>query len=583
MIHTIKSSIVILLGCLGAGCLSSCSKSFLDKKPIGVLNTSVLNNENGVNSLLIGAYSLLDGTGSGIESYSASPRNWVWDCASDDAYKGSTLADYSFIGELERYEAQPTNVEFVDSWLINYDGIARANDVLRTLKTSTGITQAESTVIEGQARFLRAWFHLALQKEFYQVPYITEDDQPEKVKNDHPIWDEIGTDLQFAIDNLPASFPGEPGRATKWAATAVKAYTLLFQQKYSDAKPLLDNIINSNQFGLVDKFFDNYRVNTENNKESIFEIQSAVNDGSPQGKNGNGDSWTTNPNNRFVPTCCGQYQPSQDVVNAFKVDSNGLPLLGINGPKYNDVNLKNDMGITSATEFHPADDLLDPRLDWSVGRRGIPYLDWGVHTGFDWIRAQANGGPYNTKKEMFYKADQAIASNSTFARATAINFRAIRYAHVLLWRAECAVNEGDLETARQLVNQVRVRAGNELVMGRVLTYQLGAGVTPVVDYTQPAANYKIGTYPAFTGTDQAWAAVQMEERLEFTLEGFRFFDLVRWGIDDQVLSEYIIKDAAFRTFMMGAHYTKGKNDNWPLPQTQLDLEPGVLDQDPAYK
>lgn len=579
---------LLLITALSGGIIFSCGEEFLNKVPKGVVDSESLNTPDGVDALLIGAYSLIDGGGSlynfpGGHAYAASVRNWVWDCASDDAYKGTTLGDFSTGGIIERYEALPTHELIEQKWLVMYDGVSRANDVLRAL-VATKLDEPKAAQIEGQAKFLRAWFHFNLQKMHYQIPYITEDIiEPEKVKNDHPVWDEIEADLQFSIENLPESFPGEPGRATKWAAMAVKAYVHLFQREYAEAKVLLDNIISSGKFDLVDHFTDNFKATTEHNIESIFEIESAVNDGTIQGVNGNVDSWTTNPYNRYLPTCCNMYQPSQDLVNAFKVDANGLPLLGITGPKFNDVNLKNDMGINSTDKFIPTDHLLDPRLDWTVGRRGIPYLDWGIHRGGEWIRSQVNGGPYSTIKQMFYKSEREVASHETLARATAINYRAYRFAHILLWRAECAVEENDLETARTLVNRVRRRAADDFVMGKCTTYEFDADVEIEVDWDQPAANYKLGEYLSFPSKEYAREAVRMEIRLETALEGNRFFDLVRWGIDYEVLPEYINNDSEFRVFMQGASYVKDKNDHWPIPQSQIDLQgEDILKQDPAY-
>ena len=565
----------------------SCGEDFLYREPKGVVFTESMANAKGVDLLLIGAYSLADGAGStsgwpGGHAYAGSIRNWVWDCASDDAYKGSAQGDFSTGGEIERYIGLPTNPLLAQKWLVVYDGVSRANSVLKALAVQENMDESKIKIVEGQAKFLRAFYHFRLQKMFYQVPYIADDtESPELVENDHLIWDEIELDLQNAIDHLPESFPGEPGKATKWAAMAVKAYVHLFQQEYSDAKPLLDAIINSGKFDLVDDFYDNYNASTENNIESIFEIQSSVNDGIGLGYQGNADSWTTNPYNRFVPTCCGMYQPSQDLVNAFKVDASGLPLLGIGGPKYNDENLKNDMGILSTEEFIPTDHLLDPRLDFSVGRRGIPYLDWGMHTGNEWIRSQTNGGPYNTKKQMFSQNERDFASNSSFARATSINYRAYRFAHVLLWRAECAVAENDLETARELVNRVRRRASDDFVMGKCSNTSFEEGYVLDVDYEQPAANYLLGEYTSFPSQEYAEAAVRMELRLETALEGNRFFDLRRWGIDGEVLNEYIENESQFRTFMQGTSYSPSKS-YWPIPQSQIDFQLGILQQDPAY-
>ena len=95
------------------------------------------------------------------------------------------------------------------------------------------------------------------------------------------------------------------------------------------------------------------------------------------------------------------------------------------------------------------------------------------------------------------------------------------------------MEEGDLETARELVNEVRRRAANpvNITMGKVLNYKYPTGPSDaVVDMDQPAANYLIAEYPTFPSEDYAREAVRMEQRLEFGMEGHRFFDLVRWGV-----------------------------------------------------
>ncbi|WAC14943.1 RagB/SusD family nutrient uptake outer membrane protein [Dyadobacter pollutisoli] len=568
--------------------MQSCGESFLYKEPKGTVIPESLNTLDGVNYLLIGAYSLLDGWGSGTAnqqnmSAAASIKNWVWNSASDDSYKGSTPGDLSPAGEIEQYVALPTNIMIEYKWQVHYDGISRCNDVLRAIKNAgSAIDESNRKILEGQARFLRGLYHFRMQVMHYQVPYISEEvEDPSKVPNDRLIWDDLEKDLQFALDNLPERFAGNPGRATKFAAITAKAYVHMFQKEYSEAKTLLDMVINSKKFALVDSFYHNYTSYTENNVESIFEIQYSVNDGTTQGRNGNSDSWLTLPYNRYLPTCCGFFQPSDDLVNAFKVDANGLPLLGINGPRYNDTPLPNDMGINPEETFVPPGHLFDPRLDWTVGRRGIPYLDWGIHSGRDFVRDQDNGGPYAGKKQMYYKREAATAAESTFARANAKNFRFYRYAHVLLWRAECAIEENDLVYAKELINQVRRRASNDIVYGKVKNTSFGPSIPIVVDYTEPAANYKLGEYTTFPSQAYAREALRMELRLETALEGNRFFDLVRWGIDQQVLSKFIANDSKYRSFMGGTSYAP-RNAKWPLPQSQIDLQKGVLIQDPNY-
>jgi len=570
--------------------MNSCGEDFLYKEPQGVVATENLNTVEGVNLLLIGAYSLLDGAGSiggwpGGHSYASSIRNWVWDTASDDAYKGTAQGDFETAGEVERYVAMATNELIEQKWYTVYDGVSRSNDALKALEIAKAtIAAGDAAYLEGQARFLRGFFHFRLQRMHYQVPYIShgEDVIPELVPNNHEIWDEIEADLAFAIANLPDAKAGEPGRATKWAASAVKAYVHLHQQEYAEAKTLLDAIIGSGRFSLVDNYTDNYKALTENNSESLFEVQSAVNDGTNRGYNGNADSWVTNPYNPTTPTCCAMYQPSNDLVNAYKTDANGLPLLGINGPKYNDANMAHDQSLPSDQDFTPETGNLDPRLDHTVGRRGIPYLDWGVHYGATFIRSQENGGPYYTKKQMFSQAERSVASHASFSRASGINNRTYRYSHILLWRAEVAVEEGDLTKAMELVNQIRSRASNEVVMGKVSNTNFAPGFTEAVDMTQPAANYLVSAYTSFPDQAYARAAVRMELRLETALEGNRFFDLRRWGMLNEVLPTYIQKEQQFRSVMTGAVFNLAKNDHWPIPQNQVDIQRGVLIQDPAY-
>ncbi len=589
-INNMKYGSIIILLLFVMLLANSCDKGFLYKKPTGVVSQVDFSNKKGVDLLLIATYTELKG---GVISklgfggaYSASPTNWVWDCASDDAYKGTTLSDLASGGEVERYVALPNNEHINNNWVAVYDGISRANDCINAILNANDMTEAEKNVAMGQAKFLRAYYHFRVQRMHFQVPFISnEETDPGKVKNDHVIWPEIEQDLDDAITMLPESFPGEPGRATKYAALALKAYVLLHQQKYTEASPLLDQIINSGKFSLAEHFFDNFDFDHRNNQESIFEIQRAVNDGGGvNGYNGSPDIWTTNPYPPpALPTCCGMYQPSMNLVNAFKVDANGLPLLGYGGPKFDETNLKNDMGLGPNDEFIPPTDPVDPRLDWTVARRGIQFLDWGVCTG--WARDQPNGGPFELKKRMYLKSEMGTASQATFARSTALNTRLIRYAHVLLWRAECAVEANDLELAKNLVNQVRNRSAHDFVMGKCTSYTFPnapGSADATVDFDQPAANYLLGEYPDFPSPEYARDAVHMEIRLETAMEGNRFFDLRRWGLLDKVIPPYIAKESQFRTFMQGAVFDPAKNSYWPLPEQQVDNEQGILEQDPAW-
>jgi hypothetical protein len=570
----------------------SCSKDFLDTKPTASNNNVSLANDKGVNALLIGAYHGFVGGGLqqngwfGSWAWSASVTNWVWgSVAADDATKGSDITDQSSIVPVEDFTVDAANGYVSDKWNADYEVIGRANDVLKVMALATDITPENATQYKAQALFIRGWFHFELKRVFKNIPYITDDViDPATVPNNVDTWPMIEADIKFAMDNLPET-QADPGRPTKYAAEAVLARIYLFQQKWSAAKTLLDDIINSGKYSLMTNYDDNYMIATRNNAESIWEIQYAVNDGASDSPNANyGDALNYPQNVDGTQTCCGFFQPKQNFVNAFKVDANGLPLLDT----FDDTNLKNDMGLGSDEEFIPTTDPVDPRLDHTVGRRGIPFLDWGIYRGKAWVRDQGNAGPYIYKKNMFKKAEQGSFSTTTgwATGVNANNYRAIRLAHVMLWRAEVAVEENDLATALALVNQLRERAANHVVMGLCTTYKLPSQDGLAVDYTKPAANYDVKPYPSFA--DQAYArkAVRHEMRLEFGMEGYRFFDLVRWGIAAETINAMMDNDRNFRSLFGGAvpkSFTAGKNEYWPIPQTQIDLQGSdVLTQNPGY-
>jgi hypothetical protein len=292
--------------------------------------------------------------------------------------------------------------------------------------------------------------------------------------------------------------------------------------------------------------------------------------------------------------CCGFHQPSQNLANAFKVDANGLPLFDT----FNNTDLKNDQGIASKDEFIPATDLLDPRIDWTMGRRGIPYLDWGIMRGADWIRKQSEGGPYMPALKPFFYKSQRYSLSTTTGWQTGINannYRYLRYSHILLWRAEVAAFEGDYSNVVKYLNMIRDRADNEVVMGKVNIFKLPSSVYPFgaggdVDYTKPAANYLIGQYTDFSNKKDAMRAVQWELRLEFATEGMRFFDLRRWDklpgdIKGEsmatILNNFAKGDERVREFMKGGSFDE-KDKYQPIPQGQIDIQPGVLEQNEGY-
>jgi len=583
---------------------NSCSEDFLTKTPMGSTSENVFYDEKGIDALLVGTYAMVTGSSLWQVSWGASIQNWTYgSVASDDAYKGSEITDQVPVNEIERWEVMPTNNYPADKWRLNIGmGVDRANKTLRIINATEEqgtIDAATADRFRAEVRFLRGLFNFESWLVFGNyIPILTEEtEDPTQVTNENPegaVLNHIISDLQFAWEKLPES-QAQVGRATKYAAMALAARAYLQELKYAEAKPLLDNIISSGRFSLMPNFIDNFNIETNNNAESIFEIQANVNDinESLNAEMGIGLNW---PHGADIGMCCGFHQPSQTLVNAFKVDENGFPLFDT----YNDVDLKNDQGIPSDATFVPDDHPVDPRLDWTVSRRGIPYKDWGINRGRDWVRNQPDGGPYMPAAKPFFKKSERYSLSTTTGWQTGINannFRYLRYSHVLLWRAEIAAFDGELELARTYINMIRDRASNDVVMGKVLIYQLPPEVYPWgeegdVDWDQPAANYKIGLYSSFANKEEAMRAAQWEQRLEFATEGRRFFDLRRWDelpggmrVDmAATLNAFRDADARIRQFMVspGPATFSEKDKFMPIPQGQLDLQPGVLKQRPGY-
>ena len=576
---------IILFMLSGLVLMYSCEE-YLEKEPYGLITEEVLSTPSGINSLLIGAYAQLDGWGGGggiKPRFTASVSGWIAELMSDNAYKGEVPENWSDLNVLEQWNIDISNQW--SAWVAHYDGIARCNDVLRVVDKALEegtITQDEADQFDAEAIFIRSHHYFQLQQKYHKVPYITEGDflKEELIPNDVLIWDEIEADLQVCINNLPVS-QADPGRPTKYSAQAMLARVHLMQGDYAAAKAPLDAVI-AGPFVLMDVYYDNFDEEHQNIAESIFEVQYSVNDGSNNSANGNWDYGVIYPRGGDIQLGVDYFHPSYDLYNAFKVDSvTGLPLLD----SFQDDFLLHDLGLTSDDDFTQPEQYFDPRIDYTIGRRGIPYLDWGVHRGTDWTFVPYEiGGAFKTKKAIFWKRNQGTLSTTTgWARGVnSNNFRMFRLAHILLWRAEVAVEEDDLATALTLVNQVRTRAGNNVVMGKVADTKLPLGSVPVVDYNQPAADYLVSPYPSFP--DQAYArkAVRMETRLESALEGFRWFDLQRWGIAADVLNPYAVTDALHRTYMQGATYEHPKDSKWPIPLEQIDLQKGVLEQNPDY-
>jgi hypothetical protein len=562
----------------------SCKKDFLKYTPQGSLSEPVLANKEGVTKLLIGAYGVLDGQGNGLPITnslnfgSTSPDNYIF---------GS-----SFGGEshgVDPVSITPSNGYLDDKWKADYEGVTRCNNVLKLVAMATDMTAAEKSNVIGQARFLRAHFYFDLKRMFNMVPWIDENTTDFNQPNTESIWPQIENDFIYATDSLPEA-QSDPGRANKWAAMAYLAKTYLYQKEYTLAKPLFDQVISSGKtsggvaYGLFDQYEDNLRPEKElSSPQAIFAVEMSANVGNGNISSANQGDLENYPIGAPFG-CCGGFNPTLDLVNSFRTDPAGLPYLD----DYNSHAVKSDLGVTSSEPFTPDNGNLDPRVDWTAGRRGIPFCDWGIVPGAVWSFNQSISGPYYDKKVIFWQVTaKQFYDAESWAPGSAINYLIIDFADVLLMAAECEAQLGNLDAAQAYVNRIRNRAANPA--GWVYKYE--ADSLPLNGFSNtPAANYVIAPYPAgaFTTRGQAYAlkAIYFERKLELAMEGHRFFDLVRWGIAAQVLNDFynfenpVIPDVNLKPFVAN------KNEYYPIPQVEIDVSAvggkATLTQNPGY-
>lgn len=541
---------------------TACSEDFLDVVPQGDLSEdALLSTEAGVEGILVAAYSVLNGqVGDGTDSYNAPASNWTFgDIVSDDAYKGSSgVSDQEGMHLMETFRTNANIKDLSKKWEVLFEGVTRCNTAIRAINNFPDWDEELRNRRLGEARLLRGHFYFDLKKIFDRVPYI--DDTPRspdelKLISNHDLssaalWAKIEEDFQFAASVLP-DVQEQVGRATRGAAHAYLTKAYIFQGKWQEAAATADLVINSPAgYALLDNYGDLWLPEFNNNSEAVFSIQHSINDGAAlNGVNGNMGDRLSNLTGPY-PRVYGFHTPSENLVRAYKTNDNGHPLF----------NAFNGQPIGP-------NDRVDPRLDFAVGRPGIPFYDAGPYQE-TWTRGVTVYGPYATKKGLAPVNSGAMLD--IFPWTNYQNYILIRLADVLLWKAEALAELNDLEGARALVNQLRNRAKN----GYQVMDENGTG---------PAADYAVEPYATpWTDVNFARQAIRMERRLELSMEGHRFFDLVRWGLADQVMNTYIGQEQQLRSYLVGSVFEKNKHEYFPLPQDQIDLSGGVLVQNPGY-
>lgn len=553
-----------------------CGKSFLERNPQGQLTDQQLNNTKAVEWLLVGAYGLMNGNSTGTwGNYASAPSQWLFgDVAADNGHKGSELPDQATMLDIEKHSAISVNEHLSTMWNNYYEGVIRCNATLTHLKALQASGSADkfsaerATVIEAEARMLRGHYYFFLWRVFKNIPYIDENittSEAAKTPNNVDVLPKIVEDFQFAVEKLPDAKPlGEIGRVDKVAAKAYLGKVLLYQKKYPDALVLFKQVIAARPTLVDMPFLNNFDVKTENGPESILSVQHTIN---PNGSGDNGNVGDMLQGIANAPSgCCGFLNPTFDLVNAFKVTTSGLPMLD---NSYRTNPYKSDFGLTSAQKASYVLDRsirFDPRVDYTVGRRGVPYHDWGLMPGDNWIREAATGGSFIGYKHTINLADFTGNTATGAANITSLNVNIIRLADVYLMAAECAAEAGDLAYALARVNDVRNRAAK-------LPGKTADG--------SPTAVYLVSPYPSFASKDNALSAIRFERRLELAFEGHRFYDLLRWGIAKSVLDSYSAFEGSILNAYGGLNFEE-KDAYFPIPQEQIDRSSGALKQNDGY-
>jgi hypothetical protein len=557
----------------------SCKQDFLEINPNGQLGADILATKDGVNNLLIGAYGMVDGVSSSGFGWEAASSNWVYGSIRGlEANKGTDSGDQPDINPIQTYTETATNPYLSVKWGSVYEGISRCNKTLTVLAVAEEkgtVTAEEADSFRRQARALRGYYHFEAWRVFGKICYVDETTDLEAVTNTEDVNAKILADLEAGVA-LPNNM-GQVGRFNGTVARVLLAKAQMQMSKdYAKAKENLQWVVDNgtgpdgHAIGLESKYGDVFDATKRNGMESIYTVQYSVNDGSGGWNGGWGEVLNFPYKGGGSPGgCCGFFQPSFDLVNSFKT-VNGLPMLD---NSYNNTTLKNDQGLAVSADFTPDGTTpLDPRLDWTVGRRGIPYLDWGPHTGSDWIRDQSYAGPFSPKKQVYRKSQegQLTEVGNWTSGWTANGYRLIRYADVLLLLAECQIETGDLAGARGNINKIRARAANP------------DSFVKNADGSN-AANYQIQEYPAsgapFDSKDNAMKALMMERKLELGMEGHRFFDLQRWGAVQGELNRILTYEKGQLPSLYQNASTVGPEDVlFPIPQGQIDLMGGRLVQ-----
>ena len=559
---------------------TACSDFLEEQVPQATLTQDEVKNPEYIDNVLISAYAGLVS----IEDMNASFSLWNYDTRSDDAYVGgSDFSDGEPFHRLEKSTGvMTTDWPFSSIWTRFYNYLSRVSlsiDILASADQENATIQQRTA----EMKFLRAYGHFQLKRLFKKIPFVNKPNMQEEDYNNlsnteytnDEGWQQIINDLEDAYVVLPEA-QTEKGRPTKAACAAFLAKVYLYKAyRQDDASSNQVTAINEADlqkvvdytnpaiytkagYGLEPDMHNNFRPEEqyENGKESIWAIQYSRNDGTVYGN--------LNFSYRLIVPCipkvhdsgCDFYKPSHNLVSAYRTNSDGLPML--------DTFADEEYTVGSAQT-------VDPRLFVTVGVPGTPYMfnpSFMIAESNAWSRS---GGTFGYFVSLKQNVDPALTDSYLYLCdsqwASSMNRIVLRYADVLLMRAEAQAQLGQTSEAIALVNQVRERAAGMATSSVVSNYSNKYGV-----------HYAVGKYSGSYSKDEAMKIIKMERRLELAMESERFFDLVRWGDAATVLNKYYSTESEKMNFLSGSQFTANKNEYLPIPFEQMAASNGHYTQ-----
>lgn len=570
----------LILACIVLFALTNCDNSFLDISQRGVLTEDNLSTAENIDGFVIAAYAWPN-----KQIFSSTLHPCYYGCErSDDSYKGGgNLGSQIDLLQMETFTlCTPTGANFNGTWEGAFKGIGRVNTALQRLRD---ISEEEFPLKEqriAEMRFLRGYEYFYMKIYFRYVPYIDEylpKDEYIKVGNrdlnDLELWGKIYNDFEAAYNVLPET-QAEVGRPTKYAAEAFMVITLLWmacemdeenqivninQSRLNEALTHCNNIIESSKYDLCSDFAHNFLCEYDNNTpESIWELQCTIDDGT-NGMSLNRALTLNTPNWQPYYRCCGFHKMSYNYANACRTGYDGLPLFDT----FNNAELKQENW-----EAYFSENTFDPRFSHTAA---IPNRPWKYNTTsmplFPFIGYEDMEGFLHSMKEQIDPTGPCQWTN----RFNSMNVKVIRYSEVLLWKAEILIRLGREDEALPIINQFRQRAASstDLLKFADGTPQLNYRIEPYTD----------GVNCVWT-SDFAWKALIWECRMEFAGEGKRFFDLVRFGVVDEVMNAYLNKEKTRLSWMDEAFFTSGRDEFLPIPQKAIIWSKGKYVQNVGY-